>query len=455
MPGTLFWYKILFATEILVAEFLFTFRLKKRRHFPLRFAATCASVIAVAAAFPVGFDFADTVWYSSLMFLLLFALTLPGLCLCYEERFTSLFFCAMAGYTTQHFAYELANLFLSLILQARSPLLGMYQDEDIAFGWDSETLLFIVGYLLCYFAAYTAMYYFFSRRIKEGADMRVRSKSMMFLIAAGLFADIVLNSVLVYLADTDFTGEIVNYMTNMLCCALLMYALFGLLRTSEAEEELAAERRLRRKEREQYEMSKANIDLINTKCHDMRHQLREIGKVRSMPEEAIREMESAISMYDAVVKTGNVALDIVLTEKSMQCAAAGVRLTCIADGEALSFMSEADIYSMFGNALDNAIDAVRLLGEDERVVSLKIYRSGDMVSIGVKNPYSGSVSFDDDGFPHTTKGGTDYHGFGVRSIFRTAEKYGGSVSVRADGGTFALGIVLPVPEHRQTEESAE
>ena len=58
----LFFYKILFAAEILVAEFLFTFRLKKRRQFPLRFAAVCAVTIAVAAALPVGFSAADTFW---------------------------------------------------------------------------------------------------------------------------------------------------------------------------------------------------------------------------------------------------------------------------------------------------------------------------------------------------------------------------------------------------------
>lgn len=441
----LFFYKILFAAEILVAEFLFTFRLKKRRQFPLRFAAVSAVTIAVAAAFPVGFSAANTFWYNSLTFLTIFAITLPGLRLCYDESMIGLFFCCMAAYTTQHFAYELVNLLFALVLQARSPLLGMYTEETVTIGFNRMTLLFVIGYLMCYVAAYTAMYFFFARRIRAARTIVVRSKSMMFLIAAGLLADIILNSVLAYHGNMDFVGEAISYVTNMLCCALLIYAQFGLLQTTEAEAELALVDRLRRQEREQYEFSRENIDLINMKCHDMRHQLREIGRSRSMPEDVVREMESAISLYDAVVKTGNVALDTVLTEKSLQCAKAGIRLTCVADGGALSFMGESDIYSLFGNALENATDAVMRLGEADRVISLKVYRTGELVTITVRNPYAGKVTFDERGLPETTKGGADTHGYGVRSIMQTAEKYGGRAAVTADGGVFALNVLLPVP----------
>lgn len=58
------------------------------------------------------------------------------------------------------------------------------------------------------------------------------------------------------------------------------------------------------------------------------------------------------------------------------------------------------------------------------------------------------MTFGEDGFPVTTKGSADYHGFGVRSMAQTAEKYGGNVSVTAKGGVFALNIVIPVPENK-------
>lgn len=64
-----------------------------------------------------------------------------------------------------------------------------------------------------------------------------------------------------------------------------------------------------------------------------------------------------------VARTGNETLDIVLTDKLLYCEKNNVTITCIADGKSLSFMSEEDIYSLFGNALDNAVLAVEQLPE--------------------------------------------------------------------------------------------
>ena len=48
-------------------------------------------------------------------------------------------------------------------------------------------------------------------------------------------------------------------------------------------------------------------------------------------------------------------------------------------------MSEKDIYSLFGNIVDNAIDATKDLPEDKRIISLKIKSAGNMVSISESN----------------------------------------------------------------------
>ena len=94
------------------------------------------------------------------------------------------------------------------------------------------------------------------------------------------------------------------------------------------------------------------------------------------------------------------------------------------------------------------MDAVMRLDRNRRTIGLKIHRTGDLVAISVRNPYDGEVTFGEDGFPVTTKGGADYHGFGVRSMAQTAEKYGGNVSVTAKNGVFSLNVLFPVPENK-------
>jgi len=99
---------------------------------------------------------------------------------------------------------------------------------------------------------------------------------------------------------------------------------------------------------------------------------------------------------DSTVKTGNDALDTILTEKSLLGEREGIDLSCIADGKALSFMNPAEIYSLFGNAIENAMDAVTQLEDPEqRVVSLAVRRVAGMVSIHMENRCPKEVKFED------------------------------------------------------------
>ena len=143
-------YKLLFVAEIITAEFLFTFRLKKRKYFVLRALGCIAVLFVIAAFFP---EISADAFYSSFMFLTLFALTVPALWLCYDERWQNMVFCALAAYTLQHFAYELANLALSLIVWGKSPILGMYDKEQMDFwAFDKQSCFVILVYFFWYLA---------------------------------------------------------------------------------------------------------------------------------------------------------------------------------------------------------------------------------------------------------------------------------------------------------------
>ena len=73
-----------------------------------------------------------------------------------------------------------------------------------------------------------------------------------------------------------------------------------------------------------------------------------------------------MQIYSAIVRTGNEILDTILTEKSLICENSGIHISCVADGSLLAFMNPVDLYTLFGNALDNAIEAVRKLESKEK-----------------------------------------------------------------------------------------
>lgn len=180
----------------------------------------------------------------------------------------------------------------------------------------------------------------------------------------------------------------------------------------------------------QYRSAQDSIDLINKKYHDLKHQ---IAVLRSETSEEkahyLDAMEQEIRSYEAQNKTGNEVLDTILTSKSLYCQQHGITLTCVADGAALDFMDMMDLCSLFGNALDNAIESVEKLPDSEqRLIHLVVTRKKNFVWIRVENTYDGAFRADGT-LPKTTKTDARYHGYGLKSIYDTAEKYGDRKSV--------------------------
>ena len=116
----------------------------------------------------------------------------------------------------------------------------------------------------------------------------------------------------------------------------------------------------------------------------------------------------------------------------------------MADGSRLGFMNEAELYSLFGNAIDNAITAVRKVeDESRRYIGLNVSQLKGFVKVNIHNYYEGELNFSEEGLPLTTKADKENHGFGMKSIRYIVEKYGGTVSVKTEKGVFNLNILFP------------
>lgn len=162
-----------------------------------------------------------------------------------------------------------------------------------------------------------------------------------------------------------------------------------------------------------------------------------------MQDSVISEIENAVNIYDSDVKTGNETLDIILTEKRLVCVQNKIALSCIVDGERLNFMTDADICALFGNALDNAIEAVRLIEQPEkRSVGLTVKLVRGFLSVCVRNSCVGNVNVDG-GMPHTTKGDAINHGYGLKSIKAVTERYNGEFSIITGDNVFELNLLFP------------
>ena len=193
-----------------------------------------------------------------------------------------------------------------------------------------------------------------------------------------------------------------------------------------------------------YQMSRDGITALQTTCHDLKHQIHairsEAGKARF--DEYLNELEDAVNEYSTVIECGNPAVDVVLTEKNILCYAQQVKFTYMIDGTLFGFLTERETYSLFGNALDNALEAVMKIPDPQkRRITLKSNARGAMVVLQVENTFEGEMALTGDDLPRTTKTGSG-HGFGLKSISRIAQKHGGMMSVRTEDGLFKLSVIL-------------
>ena len=178
--------------------------------------------------------------------------------------------------------------------------------------------------------------------------------------------------------------------------------------------------------------------------HDMKNYLlvlqaqtensREIGR-------SIENLQEEIEGYEAYCHTGNEILDVVIRDKIRAAQSRNIDFQERIRFEDGDFLDPLDISAIFGNALDNAIEASEKLAESMRLITVKASRIHDMMVIAVENNMRPDVPV----YGKTSKKDKLMHGFGIANIQSAAEKYGGQCTAKGKDGKFVLKVMIPIP----------
>ncbi len=327
--------------------------------------------------------------------------------------------------------------------------------QIVCFFWKAELPAFWTKTLLLvviYGAVALILFRLIHVHLPKDARMDISPKEYFsgLLIAVAVFAV----SNISYLAiDTPFSGrysfDIGNIRTLVdLGGIAILYAHLIQCCELRVRGELEAVQSVLQNQYVQYKQSRESIELINYKYHDLKHQ---IAFLRSEEDPAKREaflnrMEDEIRQYEAQNKTGNKVLDTVLTTKSLYCAKHGITFTCVADGTLLDFMDVMDICSIFGNALDNAIECeLKIADKEKRLIHVTVTKQKQFLILRFENYYEEALQYQE-GKLVTTKKDKENHGYGLKSIRYTVNKYDGAVSFDTNENWFELKVLIPISE---------
>ncbi|MGN0772560.1 MAG: GHKL domain-containing protein [Candidatus Ventricola sp.] len=205
-------------------------------------------------------------------------------------------------------------------------------------------------------------------------------------------------------------------------------------------------------QQQQFDMKIQSIEAVNRKYHDMKNLLiyLENGKGETTQ---VRQLMEDVKPFEALIATGNEAVNIILSEKLRLCQQEDICCVPYVDGALLAFISPLDVCTLLGNALDNAIESCRTIPEAEnRQISIKTNRRGGYVVLVLRNTFGVEPQIRD-GRPVSIKPDKENHGFGLRSIRYVAKKYGGEVSCRLEGQEFVLTMLFP--EGTETKQASD
>ena len=176
--------------------------------------------------------------------------------------------------------------------------------------------------------------------------------------------------------------------------------------------------------------------------HDMKNHLLILENQPGTDEtrQTASRLREQIADYENYVHTGNEFLDIIIRDKSAKAREKHIDFNAVIHFENGDFMEPLDISTIFGNAIDNAIEASEKLPEDRRLITVKAAKVRDMLMITAENNMEPD-SLPDEG---TSKSDRFLHGFGIPNIRKAAEKYDGQCSISAKDGVFRLKVMIPV-----------
>lgn len=422
-----------FPTELLISEVGFLIHKRRKEHFEIRLAGSLLLYFLFTYGWMILWESVAANSLIPLIFLYLgyAALTaFPILC-CFEMRILELVFVIVGGYATQHMGFALLRIFLYSTRHS----LEVYGIERLV-----TQYLFYVFWM-------AVVYFLIIRKNQEkenfdSDDVRIVAFSIVLVLAA-----IVLSVFYSNPETLNIYSCILCPAYGALCCVMVLIMEYYVLRENRMKREQEIMEQMLQMADSQQKSAKESIDIINIKCHDLKHQIKVLANMEDAGarSEYLHEIQKAVSIYDATYHTGCKPLDYILREKTLVFNEYDIKFSCMIEGELINFMSMPDIYALMGNALDNALECVMKEKEDERIISLQIRKNGDMVLLHLENRCSRELEFKN-GMPITDKEDKQRHGFGVRSIHYIAEKYDGELFMNAKSGRFYLDILFPLQE---------
>ena len=274
-----------------------------------------------------------------------------------------------------------------------------------------------------------------------------------FLSLAVIFTVILLGSSAEDLSWTEQLWIMVSSVGLLLANILLYFAYQYVQSINQRYTALLLQQQRDRASAQYYTALQDQYDRQRVLIHDMRHHLETIkglageGNNRAV-EKYVAEMEQLPELQRRVRFCSDPVLNAILFRCSEACTEKGITFTSDIRYCNLDDMSSIDKTALFGNLLENAVEAAN--GAENAFVELTLdYRQPPgILVVALQNSCWTAPVLDSEGILQSRKEG-DGHGLGMKSVNLLVKKYGGELLWQWDNAQQSFKVTLTLPGNKQ------
>ena len=179
--------------------------------------------------------------------------------------------------------------------------------------------------------------------------------------------------------------------------------------------------------------------------HDMKNHLLALKKYTQEQdwkglEEYLNELSRDMLDYNYQIWTGNHMLDMILNQKEKEAEKQKTQMQISTEVFTTLPFSDREIISLFGNLLDNALEACEQIKEGERWIHIKMKKKNQLLYIEIVNAAKNMGIQTDENFVSKKDG--VLHGYGMKNIRDIVEQYNGMFQCKSQEDRFEVVITI-------------
>lgn len=261
----------------------------------------------------------------------------------------------------------------------------------------------------------------------------------------------------IYIAVNEFYNKNINFSSVIVMSILLLFniVIFEIyMKTNELflyEKEKTAYTQQIGIISENTTEQKKMLEEFHEEKHNLINELVALkgGIENNEKESVIRNLNKIINKYheaEEVSNSGNSTVDAIINFKYAVAREYEINFHLkIFIPEELP-IEQCDIGVALGNAIDNAIEAVKKCKNAEKVIEISMGVKKEAWVMVLRNPYENEIKRGRNGKLLSTKTDGNRRGYGLKSIERIAKEYQGEMIIDTQDGKFSLMVVLNFKE---------